>query len=232
MARYRMIKPEFWEDDKFGECSPTARLLFLAMLNFADDEGYLEHRVKWLKAKCLPYDDAEIDALLTELYAIGRIEVRNGIIWIKNFLKHQKVEKPRPSDLSQKFKVSVTPPRKLTEESPPKDKISKEKLSEEISTIVNGDKSPDEVNEIFKIFYQINPTIKFGSKTCRAAVVELVAKFGFENTKKFAESAVALHGVKFAPTITTPYQLKEKLSVLVAYLKANSTGQNNLITSS
>lgn len=120
MARNRMIRPEFWEDDKIGECSPTARLLFIAMWNFADDEGYLEYRPKWLKAKCFPYDNIMIEPLIQELLDKERIEIHGNIIWIKNFLKHQKIEKPKPSDLSQKFKDSPNVPRILPEHSPPK----------------------------------------------------------------------------------------------------------------
>lgn len=125
-----MIRPEFWEDDKIGECSPTARLLFVATWNFADDEGYLEYRPRWLKAKCFPYDELKIEPLIDELLHIGCLEIRGDILWIKNFLKHQKIEKPKPSELSQKFKDSPTPPRKVVDPSPTKEKRKEEKLSE------------------------------------------------------------------------------------------------------
>lgn len=117
MARNRMIKPEFWEDDKIAECSPTARLLFVALWNFADDEGFLEYRIKWLKAKCLPYDNVKIEVLLGELEKVGRVEIKNKIIWIPKFLKHQKIDKPRASDLSLKFKDSSNDSRMIAERS-------------------------------------------------------------------------------------------------------------------
>lgn len=112
-----MIKPEFWEDDKIAECSPTARLLFVALWNFADDEGFLEYRIKWLKAKCLPYDDVSISDLLIELENAGRVIIQNNIIWVKNFLKHQKIDKPKPSELSQKFKDSTNVRRIVDDDS-------------------------------------------------------------------------------------------------------------------
>lgn len=130
MARNRMIKPEFWEDDKIGECSPTARLLFIALWNFADDEGYLEYRIKWLKAKCFPYDELRIEPLIDELLRVQRLEIRGDIICVKNFLKHQKIEKPKESSLSRKFMDSPTAPRKVVDASPPKEKGKEEKLSE------------------------------------------------------------------------------------------------------
>lgn len=117
MARNRMIKPEFWEDDKIAECSPIARLLFVALWNFSDDAGYLENRTKWLKAKCLPYDEANIDDLLGELLSVGRVQIQNDIIFIPKFLKHQKIDKPRASDLKEKFELSTNGSRTLSEPS-------------------------------------------------------------------------------------------------------------------
>ena len=35
MARNRMIKPEFWEDPKVALLSDKAKLLFIALWNFA-----------------------------------------------------------------------------------------------------------------------------------------------------------------------------------------------------
>lgn len=134
-----MIKPEFWEDDRIGECSPTARLLFIALWNFADDEGFLEYRIKWLKAKCLPYDNVKIEDLLGELEKVGRIEIKNNIIWILKFLKHQKIDKPRPSELSLKFNESENDRRTFSEQSGTKREEEIElELEKEIETSSEG----------------------------------------------------------------------------------------------
>ena len=55
MARNRMIKPEFWEDEKVAKLSFEARLLFLGLLNFADDKGYIRNKPIIIKAKIFPY---------------------------------------------------------------------------------------------------------------------------------------------------------------------------------
>lgn len=105
MARNRMIKPEFWEDDKVNaNCSPFARLLFIALWNFSDDDGYLEKRDAWLKIKCFPYDDdLNINNLLEELIEVGCISIQNKIINVVNFKKHQKIDRPRKSFLKDSF---------------------------------------------------------------------------------------------------------------------------------
>lgn len=97
MARIRTIKPEFWIDERVGECSPTARLLFIATWNFADDNGNLERSAKQLKAQAMPYDDVDCEALLVELIHLGLLReyVANGHMYlhISGFEKHQKIEK-------------------------------------------------------------------------------------------------------------------------------------------
>lgn len=75
----------------------------------------------------------------------------------------------------------------------------------------------DEVNKIFEVFYKINPTINYANKSQRQATEFLITKLGFEKTLASATAATAVQGKKYAPVITTPYQLKEKLTQLVIY---------------
>jgi len=83
-------------------------------------------------------------------------------------------------------------------------------------------KVPDEINQIFNIFYKsINPTINFGNKTNRKAIEDLIKKMGFEKTLNTVNYAVKVQGEKYAPTITTPYQLYNKLGDLMVYYLRN-----------
>jgi len=93
MARSRNIKPGFFTNDVLAECDPLARLLFAGLWTVADREGRLEDRPRKLKAELLPYDDCDVDALLTQLTE-RRFVVRytvdgNSFIQIENFGKHQ-----------------------------------------------------------------------------------------------------------------------------------------------
>jgi len=106
-GRYRMIKPDFWEDEKIAQLSDKAKLLFIALWNFADDEGLLENNTKWIKIKCFPYEkNIKIEKYLSELLQISLISEKNGIYRITNFLKHQKIKKPTPSKLAKKWGTS------------------------------------------------------------------------------------------------------------------------------
>ncbi len=179
MARNRMIKPEFWEDDKIGECSPTARLLFIALWNFADDEGYLEYRPKWIKARIFPYDSFEIEPLINELLDKGRLELRGNILSIVHFLDHQKIEKPKASDLSQIFKNSVTPPRTVTDSSPTKREEKRREIEEKGSgkeVKLFGDKSPTPSQTAGEFF-----AVDRSSEIYLHFVQTLSARFGLMN---------------------------------------------------
>jgi len=98
MARIRTIKPDYWTDERVGECSVSARLLFIACWNFADDHGGLDRSSKQLKAQAFPYDSIDCEPLVQELLSFGLlVEYEVGgkkYLHVKGFRKHQKVEKP------------------------------------------------------------------------------------------------------------------------------------------
>lgn len=104
-----------------------------------------------------------------------------------------------------------------------------EKTTEEIAPNAQADRQLGEIAQIFKIFYEsVNPTINFGNKTQRGAVEAMITRIGFEKTKRMAEYAVSIQGEKYAPTITTPYVLKEKMGELIIYFKKNNQGGSSI----
>lgn len=108
MPRMRSIKPEFWDDKSLSAVSRDARLLYIAMWNFADEEARMHGDARWIKGHCLPYDDdlnlAAVERLLGELERSGRV-VRYEIdgcsyVYLPKLAKHQRLEPGRvPSRL-------------------------------------------------------------------------------------------------------------------------------------
>jgi len=81
-------------------------------------------------------------------------------------------------------------------------------------------KIEDGVNLVFNVFYEsINPTINYANKSYRNSANELILKFGLEKTISAARYAVSIQGKKYAPLITTPHELKEKMAKLVIFYK-------------
>ena len=115
MARIRTIKPETWTDEKFVALSPLARLLFVGMWNFADDDGRMQYSPVTLKLQILPADSVEISELLDEIRRESMVLIYEvdgkWYLQIVNFGKHQKVDKRTPSKLP--------PPPPNTQGAPP-----------------------------------------------------------------------------------------------------------------
>jgi hypothetical protein len=102
MARSRILKPEFWSDEKLALVSREARLTFAGLWTCSDDYGVTKGHPAWLKAQLFPYD---VDLPLTEfqewLAALERIGVIDpftadgeSFFYIRNFSDHQRVDRP------------------------------------------------------------------------------------------------------------------------------------------
>ena len=100
----RMIKPEFWNDCKIIELNFMQRLLFIGLWNFASDEGTLNFTFKSLKAQIFPADNINLNEIENALKNLVRLDLiiiyndkQKNYIQIKNWTKHQTINKPTPS---------------------------------------------------------------------------------------------------------------------------------------
>lgn len=102
MARKRIIDPEFWSDEEVGRWSFEARLFYIALWNFADDEGRFKAHPSLLKSQVFPYDTKiDIDKLKSEISSKIQWYGNNGSQYghVRNFLKHQRIDRPTVSKL-------------------------------------------------------------------------------------------------------------------------------------
>ncbi|MGA8224190.1 MAG: hypothetical protein WB780_21265 [Candidatus Acidiferrales bacterium] len=123
MARNRLIKLEFWRDEKIGALSHSARLLFISLWTFADDSGNGRSDARLLRSQAFPYDAhvtvdeveqwlQEIASLdMAELYVIGGARYYS----IKNFLRHQVINRPSKFRYPEPPKGAGNTPESLTE---------------------------------------------------------------------------------------------------------------------
>ena len=116
--RNRMIKKEFWTDDKILELNLTSRLLFIGIWNFSDDEGISKNNPKVLKAQIFPADDispGDIDIMLKNMVKIGLLLINEDftLIKVRNWTDHQKISRPTPS----KYEFNRGDDVKFTEDS-------------------------------------------------------------------------------------------------------------------
>jgi len=142
MARNRMIKPDFWDDEKLSKLSRDARLTFIGLWSHADDVGISKGNTKWLNNNIFPYDEIKPDTFekwideLIRMRLIMPYEVSGEkFIHIRNFLKHQTINKPTPSKNPQPEDLLLRDyyGSSVVEFQPKisKDKIKEVKISEE-----------------------------------------------------------------------------------------------------
>lgn len=138
MARKRMIDPEFWSDEEIGTWTLTARLFYIALWNFADDEGRFKAHNDLLKSQIFPYDSKiDVEKLKLELSnKVSWYEV-NGLKYghLRNFLKHQSLDRPKPSKLPapQTIDDESTIDRRLIDPNRKEEKGKEEKRKEVLS---------------------------------------------------------------------------------------------------
>jgi len=125
MARIRTIKPEIWTDEKLGTCSILARLNFKGLISLADDEGRGRGSVRGLLSGLHGFTrdvtEEAMDNALGELEAAGMVVFYTiggqRYYFVKNFAKHQKIDRPSPSKLPPPPEPSTTANRRHTEDS-------------------------------------------------------------------------------------------------------------------
>ena len=92
-------------------------------------------------------------------------------------------------------------------------------------------KEPDEVNLLLGEFKKdINPTINFGNTTQRKSCMDLIKQFGYEKVLNTLNYYRTIQTDKYAPTITTPLQLKEKMGQLIAFYNKSKSPQKGDMT--
>lgn len=162
MARIRTIKPEFWTSAQIVECSPTARLLFIGMWNFADDRGVIPANPKEIKMKVMPGDDftsSQIYEFLVELEKqklIRKFNSDNTDYYVVTGWNHQKIEKPSFKYPVPKFDDHSTTIPQLFDDGPPaegngKEGIVKDRKGKDSKGGKVVDKSPTAQNNYFDL---------------------------------------------------------------------------------
>ena len=88
-----------------------------------------------------------------------------------------------------------------------------------------------QVNHLIGLFYEANKELItdsgkfFNNPFQRKAVIGLIEKFGFDKVAQFTNAAIIVQGQSFAPQITKPTELRDKLTNLkIFYERENNKG--------
>lgn len=199
MARIRTVKPEFWTSEQIMEITPLARLAFIALWTFSDDNGVHPASYKTLRAEAFAGDEITAD-VVAELVAemlrerlLGEFESSGKRYWyVTGWAKHQRIDKPtyrhpeppRESTCLGVFaEHSPNAPRVLDEPSPPEGNGKEGSGKEEAIASVTGkpetgalsaDNQPtcpaSEIVELYHELMPLNPRVKVLSEARKRAI--------------------------------------------------------------
>lgn len=69
------LRPEIFKNKILGEADPIFTLLYIGLLQLADDNGHLEDRPKRIRAEVFPYQHGlDIEPMLKWLKFVGLID--------------------------------------------------------------------------------------------------------------------------------------------------------------
>lgn len=210
MAQRRMFSLKIVSSDAFLEMPTTSRELYFQLGMYADDDGFVNPK-KIMRMVGASDDDLKV--LLSKRFVLA-FEI--GVVVIKHWLINNLIRKDfyQPTTyIEEKKQLEIKENKAYTENVnnlSPQYRLGKDRLDN------NNTSATDvaEIIKIFEIFQKINPGINYGNKTQRSAAKWLIKQFGIEQAERLVIYAAKVQGQEFAPTITTPHQLKEKLGAL------------------
>ena len=259
MSKNRTINTKFWDDKYISNLDPTEKLLFIYFLSnpLTDLCGIYEVTLKKI-AFDTGFDKEMIQKILDRFSEDGKIFYFDSWIIIKNFVKNQSLNPSVIKGMERSFKMVPQSVWLKIKENPMLgtdwvqavgslvhlnlylyldlnldlnlNRTEEQPVAASEVTSLEEVNKKNEVNEILNIFYKINPTINFQNNTQRKTTEELIEKFGKDKIKAMAEYAVKIFGQQYAPTITNPLDLKNKMSNLGAYFQKNQNQTNLILT--
>lgn len=227
MAR-RMFSPQIIDSDAFLDMPVSARELYFQLGMRADDDGFVGNPKKIIRM--IGASDDDLKVLLTKRFVLI---FESGVIVIKHWRINNLIRKDWYKEtvyqeekqlLTIKENGSYTENNKLVNENVTNSvqsrsrRLGKVRLGKVNNIILHSEQS-SQINDFIKLFEKLNPNyeILFKNKTQRSASERLLKKYSFDKLSKTINACVACAGKSYAPTITTPVHLEEKLGALIRY---------------
>lgn len=207
---YTYIKKRAGEDGQFFETAfNTAKSLKISKPTYLKIRNILEkdNRIKfagWRRGKTHPI----------KIYEIVDIWKEN----VNQYKEKRKVKNTTTSPFIQKERSKIEPLERSKIDTQKKNPLEEEPTILATQAVARKDQVIFDLIELFK---PINPTYErlFSNKTQRQSLERLVKKFGKEKVENMIKSLPKIFGKPYAPRISTPYLLEQKLADLISYFQ-------------
>jgi len=235
-AKQRYINTRFWNDNYISELDPIEKLLFIYFLTneHTNISGIYEVPLKIVGIET-GIDVSMLKKILPRLEE--KIRYIDGIVVIKNFVKHQETKSPLVKtgivnclrDINQDFLKNVVNKGYYvldkyyidTLSIPYTYSLNYSDLDSDLDLDSNLDATANDVSEIIKAFETVDAKNKtyYGNKTQRKAVQFLLDEYGKDKILKVIAILPQSNKTDYCPVITSPYDLKEKWGKLASSLQ-------------
>jgi hypothetical protein len=236
MNNRRMFSNRIANSARFLQMPADSQLLYFHMILRADDDGVVE---AYPVIKLLGTTSDAFKVLLAKRFIVQLNE--DQVVVIIDWLEHNKIRADRKRDsIYKELLLNVYPEVKLIEAKERSDvkdnskrvktdsprtvhgqhKLSKVKLSK---VKLDNKLSKDNLatNDLIDLFKSVNPNHErlFVNITQRSAIERMVKKFGSEKMTKLINILPKTNKLQYAPSITTPVQLEQKMANLKVFLE-------------
>lgn len=248
MNWFKFYGQEYLTDPKMMSLSPVEKALWLTMLCLAsNNEGEINHideQKIMLMTGISPLDDewTENEGFLKHFETLSMITIDNKTVCITNYSKRQnsnlsayeRVKRSREKKKELEAKKGDTNDNVINDNDRI-DKIREDKnrKEENIKATLSVAKKEDKfvlttVNGLLNLFKDVNPNYQrlFSNKSQREAIERMIKIHGFVKLEKTVLALKELINRPYAPVITTPLQLEQKMGDLIAF--ANKEKKQNI----
>ena len=225
----RMINTKFWNDSFVINLNPLDRYLFLYLLTNEHTNIAGIYELPLIRmAQETGIDKEMLPKMLKRL--AEKVRHTSGWVVVKNFQKHQKtndsigkgIDKIMgeiPAKISHFYTEWVQSGNRVGTECDISESESESELESKYKDILADKSAGKEINEVLDLFKIVNPNFEalYKNRTQRKALGELLKKWGRDKIERSIKAASGTNGKPYAPTITTPLQLRDKLGQLIAF---------------
>lgn len=201
-------------DDQDGKCFYCKKQCSLAL-----DASSKEEKNAWFEIEHkIPLSKGGLDITTNIVGACHECNQKKGVKTDEEFMQTLTPKRGVDEEVSTPQKGGTLTPKRGVG-LPPKRGTKEDNNKKNPEEDITG-QDPKDIARVIEVFAKtVNPTIRYDHPLQRKAAARMIKRFGIEKVLSMAHYAVKVQADQYAPVITTPYKLEEKMAQLGIHFK-------------